>query len=346
MNVHFTYKLSKTPDVDAIINHQIEKLRKRLQVFKPDMISLHGSLGESPKKGFVAALNLRLPSGQMASNEAADSVQAALKASFDNILEQLSKHKDHLRAQHQWPRARRVENTRTVPQVPFEETLAAVHPEAASETDVTEFVNANIGRLRRFIGRELRFRLSNGQFRADQVTPDEVIDEAIATALDERTERPDKIALEPWLYRMARQAIDRIAQQLNADERSVPLESGGRDSDNADETLAEYNRDDMVLTNENLIPDPRTATPEEVVANEEIIGMVETALRRTRNEDREAFILFTFEGFTVSEIASITDRPVDDVRTSIQHAREHLRKSFPVEDPLKDSIMERSSRIA
>ena len=35
MNVHITYKVVKTPDIEKEINHQIEKLRKRLQLPRP-----------------------------------------------------------------------------------------------------------------------------------------------------------------------------------------------------------------------------------------------------------------------------------------------------------------------
>ena len=31
MNVHISYKVQKTPDIEKEINHLIEKLRKRLQ---------------------------------------------------------------------------------------------------------------------------------------------------------------------------------------------------------------------------------------------------------------------------------------------------------------------------
>ena len=36
MNVHVSYKAGKTPDVEREFKHQIQKLERRLQVFKPD----------------------------------------------------------------------------------------------------------------------------------------------------------------------------------------------------------------------------------------------------------------------------------------------------------------------
>ena len=40
MNVHISYKLRKTPDLEKEINHLVEKLRKRLQVFRPELLHL------------------------------------------------------------------------------------------------------------------------------------------------------------------------------------------------------------------------------------------------------------------------------------------------------------------
>jgi hypothetical protein len=67
MNVHVSYKAPKTPDLESQINLHIEKLRRRLQVFRPDLIHLHATVDQnSARGGFSVSLNLRLPSGQMA----------------------------------------------------------------------------------------------------------------------------------------------------------------------------------------------------------------------------------------------------------------------------------------
>lgn len=344
MNVHFTYKLSKTPDVENLINTQIEKLRKRLQVFKPDMIALHGIIDEDPKLGYTASLNLRLPSGQMASRDSAESAQTVLRSVFDKLLEQVNKHKAQLRSQHQWPRTRRVGRTRPVPQVPFEETLAAVHLDSISQGDIDEFVNANLDRLRRYIERELVLRGADGQDGLRDVAVDEVVSEAVATALDENSERPEKVAIEAWLFQLARRAIDRIKRESAMNDRDVALDSNERKlNENAgdDDALRQFDFDADTVTSANSVPDA-SATPEEIFANDEVIAMVQTALRDARPEDREAFILFTIEGFTIRELSAITDRKEDDVRASIWSARELLKRGMPISDPIKTRIVERS----
>ena len=72
MNIHISYKVHRTPDIDQEINYWTEKVQKRLQVFRPELVHLKGSIEQnSPREGTTVALNLRLPSGQMAAQESA-----------------------------------------------------------------------------------------------------------------------------------------------------------------------------------------------------------------------------------------------------------------------------------
>ena len=329
MNVHFTYKLDKSPANEQYLHSQIEKLGPRLHVFNPDMVSLRGLMEAAPKSGFTVALNLRLPAGQMSSRATSETLHAAIRIAFDDLTEQLRKHKEHLRSEYRYPRVRG-EGRQRIEQVAFESTVAAVKPEMISSIDVTGFVNANLERLRRYVERELRFRRDSGQRRLEEISVEEVIDEAIASALDEHRPRPEKIALEPWLYRLSRSAMDRLGNQLDSAAHSVRLEhaetapASGVDN----EEMLQFYQSDERLTNENLIADRRGSTPEDDASREELMVMVERALRGATPNQREAFLLFTLEGFRLSEIAAITERTVEQVQHDIKVAREHLRRSL------------------
>ena len=58
--------------------------------------------------------------------------------------------------------------------------------------------------------------------------------------------------------------------------------------------------------------------------------LVQSALAAAKPRDREVFILHTMEGFSVAEIAAITDRRPESINASILAAREHLRRSPPI----------------
>jgi RNA polymerase sigma factor (sigma-70 family) len=349
MILHFSYKLPKTPDLEKAVEQQLQKLRKRLQFFRPELVSLSGTIDESAKMGTIVALNLRLPSGQMAAQGTADRPVAAIKVAFENLVEQLGKHKERLRSEYKWPRAKSGLLSGPVPQVPFEDTVAAIKPEKVSVEDVSQYVNLNLPSLQRFVERELRYREATGRLREGQISPDEVVGEAISHALDDRSNnRPEKVSLEPWLYRLALGAIDRLANQMRPENGSVPLESQVRPArlrkagEGNDEPKMQFHQPDETFTNENLIADMRLATPEDIAARDEMVGMVELALRTVPHEDREAFILFTMEGFTMKEIAVISNRTPEEVRASIASARDHLKKSFPAANKLKDKLVEQT----
>jgi RNA polymerase sigma factor (sigma-70 family) len=243
------------------------------------------------------------------------SATAADKSAFDALIEQVKKHKELLRNQPQWRRRgpSRVQGGT----VPFEQTIASVRPETVSAGDIASYVDVNLPRLKHFIQRELDFREHEGQISPGQIAGDDVLGEVIADALSDHHEKPERIKVEPWLYRLAREAIQRLSG-----------EAGG----------------DQHIGNESAMRDPAADTPEELAARHELISLVEATLRNAGRHEREAFILYTVEGFTLEEIADITNRSAEEVRAFIRKAREHLQRDLPIKDPLKEKLVEYAER--
>jgi RNA polymerase sigma factor (sigma-70 family) len=346
MNVHITYKTHKTPDIDKEIQHWIAKIEKRLQVFRPELIHLKGALEQnSPREGTVVSLNLRLPSGQMAAHESASAPTAAIKAAFSDLLEQIGKHKELLRSSHSWRRHRALEGT-PAPEVPFEETFAAVAPQTATSDDVRSYLNTSLRRLRLFIEREIYFRENSGDLGPGAVNVEEVLDETVARSLDEQIGKPDRITLEPWFYRLAIRSLNDLSGSA-APTEEIDIQSGGgrqgRNDTDGDEARLQFYQPDETITAENGIADDRVSTPEQIAYSDEMISLVQFALRRAKRPDREAFILFAIEGFSLKEIATIVDRPPENVRQSIHNAREALRLGLPVENRLKDKLLQHTA---
>lgn len=333
MNVHVSYRLHKLPAVEKDVQHQIEKLQKRLQVFRPDLIHLRGVVEEvSAREGTSVSLNLRLPSGQMAVQTAAPTATAAVKAAFEDLLQQVNKHKDLLRASHKWQRGRRGNSARPVPamrEVPFEQTLAAVFPPTISADDIRSYINANLARLDRFVEREIYIREAQELIPVDTVTKEEVIDQTIAVALSDGQEKPEKLALEPWLYQQALRALDELSREDESNGNAVHLEDSARQPNvrGSDEPELQFHQPDESITGASVIADRRVATPEQIMASDELLRMIASSLRDLGSGPREAFILHAIEGFSVEEIAAITGHPGERVVAFVSAARDHLRKS-------------------
>jgi ribosome-associated translation inhibitor RaiA/DNA-directed RNA polymerase specialized sigma24 family protein len=326
MNVHVSYRVQKTPDLEKEISHQLEKLRKRLRVFRPELVHLKAVLEQnSPREGTHVSLNLRLPSGQLAAQETATSPTAAIKSAFDELTQQITRHKDMLRSSHKWRRPKGTARDSAEPGVPFEQTLAAVLPPTISADDVRSYVDANLSRLERFVDRELYFRHTAEDPPIDGLSTAEVVDEVICQALSDG-DRPEKLALEPWLYHLAMQAMNEMGARLHDLESPVHLEDSRRrqNVEASDEAALQFHQPDEGWTKESAIPDRRVTTPEQSAYSDEMVALVQAALRGANRADREAFLLYGIEGFSLPEIAVITGRHPEAVRESIERARRQV----------------------
>ena len=341
MNVHFSYKISKTSDLEKQVKQQLEKLTKYLQVFRPELVHVKGIIEESSaREGVIVTLNLRLPSGQMAAQEKSPISSTAVKAAFDALTEQLKRHKQVLRSKHKWVR-RRDSGLRDAEIASFENTIAVVRPETVSAIDVAGYIDVNLPRLQRFIDRQIAYRESLGELTPDQVAPDDVAAEAIANALGDEFERPERLKIEPWLYRLAREAIDRVALG-DGDSASVSLEHrhGVQNVQASDEARLQFHQPDDRLLEEDTIADGRADNPEQLAVHRELIKLVQLALRGAGRPVREVFILHAVEGFSPEEITVITNHTLEEVHASIRKARQHLQRALPIKDLFKDRSVE------
>ncbi len=353
MNVHLSFKTSKTPEVEREFQHQIEKLQKRLHVFKPDLIHLHAIVEPVNGRNTLVSLNLRLPSGQMNAQKPAEKPAAAVKSAFTDLTSQLTKHKELLRGQ--WTRkSRRAARGKAVDsnvETPAEFTaLHSTNSHEPSDTeahgDLEHWLSGNLPRLQRFVEHELRTRVVAGQVREDQISPEEVVDEVMVSALSQEDRSAEFLSRESWFHRLAMQAIRRLVHD-NADVASISLDAsaGTPNVTGSDENTLQFHQPDDSLQEESVIRDQNVRTPEEIFSSEEMVAQLNLALIGLSAPDREAFVLFTLEGFTVEEISRLSDRSPDLVRKSIHHAREKVQQKLPEQNEFRRSLLGRS-RVA
>lgn len=351
MNVHISYKAGKTPDVEREFHHQLQKLQRRLQVFKPELVHFHAIVEQEKGHSTGTSLNLRLPSGQMAVQKKGDNAVSAVKTAFTDLLSQLSKHKELLRGEWAWKRRRghgkREMAIQSVPEMGSLPVPSQSRPEAKQEDgDIARWVNANLQRLERFVGRELRYRVATAQIRQGQISREEVIDEVMVNALSHEEEKPDELSMESWLYRLALRAIRHLAQ-TNADTANVSLDApaGVPNVTGSDENVLQYHQPDDSLQEESIIRNESARTPEEIFASDEMVGQLDLVLHQVSPQSRETFVLFTLEGFTIEEIARITDQTPDRIRKSIQQARDQIQRKLPEHNELRRRLLNHS-RVA
>lgn len=350
MNVHVSYKAGKTPEVEREFQHQVQRLGRRLHVFKPDLIHLHASVNQEHSRILSFSLNLRLPSGQLAVQCSGNNAVSTVKAAFADLVSQVTKHKELLRGD--WSRGKKrtakaeIAETAHPPVTHPKLPPKAAAAEKPSGNGVEAWISVNLPALREFVNRELQARAGAGQIRDGQVTCEEVIDEVIVSALSHEDHRAVLLTPESWFHRLALQAVRRLIKS-NADTGDLSLDApaGIQNVTGSDENILQYHQPDDALQEENVIRDVSVRTPEQIFADEEMVGQLDLILHGIKTADREAFVLFTLEGFTIDEISRLASRPPDQVRKSIQHARERIQQHLPEDNQYRKSLLRRS-RVA
>ena len=356
MNAHVSYKAGKTPDVEREFHHQLQKLQRRLHVFKPDLVHLRAVVEQENSRSASTSLNLRLPSGQMAAQKSGENALAAVKSAFADLLAQVTKHKELLRGH--WARKSTRKTGRTAllsgtaavkngnsKSLPAEQPLTA-KTDTAAVSNIETWLSANLRQLEAFVDRELEFQVEAERIREGQITREEVIDEVIVSALSQEDGKAQLLSLEGWFHRLAVRAIRRLIT-TNADTGNLSLDApaGIQNVSGSDEDVLQYHQPDDSLPEESIIRDHNVRTPEEILAGDEMVAQLDIVLQGVHAHDREAFVLYTLEGFTVEEISRLAGRTAEQVRESICHARSYIQQKLPVQNQLRQSLLQ-NSRVA
>jgi DNA-directed RNA polymerase specialized sigma24 family protein len=124
-------------------------------------------------------------------------------------------------------------------------------------------------------------------------------------------------------------ALDELSRTDESNGNAVHLEESARRPNvkGSDEPELQFHQPDESITGATVIADSRIATPEQIMASDELLRLIASALRDLGSGPREAFILHAVEGFSVEEIVVITGQPADRVLGFVSAAREHLRKA-------------------
>jgi RNA polymerase sigma factor (sigma-70 family) len=110
----------------------------------------------------------------------------------------------------------------------------------------------------------------------------------------------------------------------------------------SDEPALQFHQPDEGWTRESSIPDRRVSTPEQALYSDEVIALVQAALRGADRADREVFLLYGIEGFSLDEISAITGRPAEAVRVSVERARDCIRMAPSIASEFHNDVLVRT----
>lgn len=341
MNIQFTQQVSKSPGLDEVIARGTAKLERLLVMFRPGLVQLHGRLSHhKARQGTLCSLNLHLPTGQLAAEASAPTAQAAVRTATQELVEQIKKHKQRLRDL--GPRVR-AGAAAPVPPAPEDGRR--------SETvNVAEFLATNLPSLQQFVNRHLERQVALGQVAPGQLEAREVLDEMVAMALSDEVHPPDSVLhgatqRERWFYVLAVLAMRRLVAQLRDGSDPESEVSLDRALDASDLHQLEHrdglDRYDDLRVND-VMADEQAATPEQEVYSTEVMRGLESALQRVPAALREDMVLFAMDGFSVAELAMVSQRSCEEVHAGLTAASRALAAAPELPAELRGRLVQRT----
>ncbi len=179
MHVHFSYHhVSRNPQLDHAVSSHVEKLKKFLIRFSPDLVHLRGMLEfNSPHHEAVCSLNLWLPTARIHARESGASVLTVVQASFSELEEQVKHHKRVLRREGVWKR-------RSFKFQQEAKKLQAGELRVADRQEMRDYLDQVLPQLEHFIARELRYLELAGTLQPGQPQLTEVVNEVVARSME------------------------------------------------------------------------------------------------------------------------------------------------------------------
>ena len=323
MKVHWAYHNcgdALKVEIRDYANKKLSRLERLLVRFRPALRELSLTVYRNRQaRGdrFEARGVLHLPTRTLASEEQAPSWREAVDRAFDELVEQVRRHKEKLRGDWVYKRKNRQR-----------EELLAAGPlltrdrEQSRRRAFYQLLAPMMRTVESHARRELRVMELEGRVRRGEFGVVDVVDEVLLRAWYQYDERPTHLELDAWLMKILHKVLAQLGKEpMNASlEEPVPWEEPRKDEEDIAYGEAELpTLADVLTVNEE-------ARSWERIDSDEQRKIVEQELSQLDQRQRETLLAHVLDGFDTAEIAMIQDRDEREVVTEIRTAREALRK--------------------
>ena len=314
--------------LQRIIDRRIEKLEKRLKRYHPDAAHLVIRLTWEPSRElYHVTLELRVFHRDLAVKKEGHHLAPIIRSAFEALMKEFEKYRlqinKSLRAKRMAKQALKVGEV--APQI------------AAKPLILREAIEKNMQKLYRLARHEvLNYQLS-GVLEPGEISPQEIVDEAVIRVAERLDERATLQTAEQRLMRQVLAVAKEFVRQAETTPEEISLELPLEEIPDPEEvtTLGEeilyFYEPDEALKLEDVTEDPSAITPEEVVENEELQKLLFSLLSQLPDTARQIFTLVNIEGLSVEETAMVLGKPPAQVKQILHNAEEVLRSKLSTE---------------
>jgi RNA polymerase sigma factor (sigma-70 family) len=334
MNHNVEFKnLQPDEGIRKLIGELIDKLQKRVKRFPPDEVFLRLMIEENPVRTLYHVSLVLEISGKsaatkktLAAKEERHDLHETLRDAFAEIARQLEAYKSTLRGEHLWKQHARRDKLRQMKAV-------AAPDEQGYREIFFSLARRQLKRLYQFVRHQLAYFESVGDLIPGELTQEELVDAVLLRAYREFVKDPAGREMKNWLVELAREQLEAEVRRLKSErERTVHIEEDIPETPPTEEvsTLGEeildFHQPDEDLKLEDVIPDLKFPTPEQIAETKELRRCVNTALAGLPEQWRQALWLRHGEGLTGTKLAKAIGKPEPEIERTLEYTLQYVRQ--------------------
>jgi RNA polymerase sigma-70 factor (ECF subfamily) len=185
-------------------------------------------------------------------------------------------------------------------------------------------VSPHVAELLGAARRELRYRVALGELRPDDLNAEELVGETLARAWRDRHRRPALLGTRAWLLALLFRVSEGIARREARFRKLAPVSLEAKPPPapfyDDDESFYEWYQPDEMTRWEDLVAEPTSLTPEEVVESEE-------RLRSLAPRERLVYVLHDIHRLSTAEVAQAAGIEPREVLRLLAEARRHAART-------------------
>lgn len=324
MNSHVIFVACLEPvkaEVEAYWAKKVPRLRKLLGPFGEALPEIHLTVAchqQNPQSEWYEVGGvIHLPTGSLAARASDKVPRVAVDLVADKLVEEIKRHKEHLRHGYEFKRKLREAVSAAGP-------VLQRHNEHGRKDQFFRELRPLLRYLYNHARREVRFLQVDVMLPADEGLVPDLLEELVALAWQQFDKRPRHMSLEVWLTDLLHDILEGWIKE-GPRQHTLLEERTGADLMDEKKLWAELLDTEETFTPTDLIPEAETMSAWEQLGEKEQKDWLLALLGELPKEQRQAFLLHVLEHYTPAEIAVLQDRDESRVMADIDAARRTLK---------------------
>ena len=305
-------KFEPSQSYEKVVDRQSRKILKLLPTFPPDSFDLN-VVTEKLVRGnqYVTSIALNLPQRTIKVEETEDSPISSAVRAFSELRRRLGRFKSQLTRENLW---------RSQKAAPDQVN----NVESGRNMELT--IDENLGKVENYLRREIYYEVVNGNISPESIDPNAFVDEVFMEIF--ARPRPEDIYLDHWVLTVARQVLNKRISEIAIHEHDSHIQDSAGNRKQWEDEYLNFFQPDESLHISDLLQDNSALDPEQLLEKDEAESRAQKAIAALPVDLREAFVLYSLEGFTSEEVAMATEKTPDEVLENVEKARSILKEEL------------------